>query len=459
MKFLNPENQIAKQKNKNKFFKGEKTMKNTKLKVLVVTLAVCLLAMGSLGTLAWFTAEDEVTNEFLIADSDDTADEIFSINVWEKDDEGTVYDDEGITYPEIQPGDDLYKEVNIENTGHYAQYIRATVTVTGASVWQAIDKEIFVDLGYFVTDLNADFEVDSTYYDVYNDTLSYVLYYKNILGSGEVVNLFKNVHITEDMTQYDAEKFVENAFNVIVKAEAVQTANVGANAIEAFKTVGMYKNNGYYILSEDGNVTPVVFSGKSFEGYTITNTANVNFEETTFDASYVQNHGEMTLSNSTCNTGDLDNYAVITRGADAVTVFDETNVVSAGGGVGVVDGAKIVFDGGKVYVDSASTSGRYIFYAAGEGTEIVINGGEFSWDPNDNTKRAYVYADAGTTVTINGGTFGKASTRSGYTAGILGSGTVVITGGTFGFNPSAWVAAGYVANYDATAKTWTVVAE
>ena len=61
-------------------------------------------------------------------------------------------------------------------------------------------------------------------------------------------------------------------------------------------------------------------------------------------------------------------------------------------------------------------------------------------------------------LTVNGGTFGKASTRSGYTAGILGSGTVIIKGGTFGFDPSAWVADGYTATKDETTKTWTVAA-
>ena len=93
----------------------------------------------------------------------------------------------------------------------------------------------------------------------------------------------------------------------------------------------------------------------------------------------------------------------------------------------------------------------------GAGTEITLNGGNFSWSSTKNQKRAYIYADSGTTVIVNGGTFGKASTRSGYTAGILGSGTVIIKGGTFGFNPSAWVADGYEAVQNGS--TWTVSAK
>ena len=122
-------------------------------------------------------------------------------------------------------------------------------------------------------------------------------------------------------------------------------------------------------------------------------------------------------------------------------------------------GAKVEFNSGSVYVDSASTSGRYLFYAEGAGSEITINDGEFGFSPTKNQKRAYIYAADGTTVYVNGGTFGPASTRSGYTAGILtgGSGKVIITGGTFGFNPSAWVADGYVATK--SGSTWTVSAQ
>ena len=93
----------------------------------------------------------------------------------------------------------------------------------------------------------------------------------------------------------------------------------------------------------------------------------------------------------------------------------------------------------------------------GEGTEVTINDGTFTFSSTQNQKRAYIYAGAGAKVIVNGGTFGKASTRSGYTAGILGDGTVIITGGTFGFDPSNWVADGYEAVVDG--ENWKVQAE
>ena len=127
-----------------------------------------------------------------------------------------------------------------------------------------------------------------------------------------------------------------------------------------------------------------------------------------------------------------------------------------GGGVGAVNGVNVVYKGGKLAVNPTSTSCRYLFYANGEGSTITINDGNFNFNKTQNQKRAYIYAESGTTVYVKGGNFGEASTRSGYTAGILGEGTVIITGGSFGFDPSAWVASGYTATENN--GVWTVSA-
>lgn len=151
----------------------------------------------------------------------------------------------------------------------------------------------------------------------------------------------------------------------------------------------------------------------------------------------------ITSGDSEANKSNGD-YGLIAKLGTKVT-YNNINLTSYGGGVAAADGSAVTFNSGSVYVDSPSTSGRYIFYAVGEGSTITINGGKFSWDPADNQKRAYIYAGAGTTVYVNGGIFGKASIRSGYTAGILGDGTVIIKGGTFGFDPTKWMASGYKA--------------
>ena len=79
-------------------------MKMTKKKVLALALCLCLLATVAAGSLAWFSAEDSVTNQFLIADSGDDDQADFSVNVEESDDEGTSWDDGGLVYEDILPG-------------------------------------------------------------------------------------------------------------------------------------------------------------------------------------------------------------------------------------------------------------------------------------------------------------------------------------------------------------------
>ena len=155
------------------------------------------------------------------------------------------------------------------------------------------------------------------------------------------------------------------------------------------------------------------------------------------------------------NLGRANDYGLIAN-MGAEVVVNDADIVSGGGAIAAVGGSKVTVNGGSAYIDSSSTSGRYIFYAAGEGTIITVNGGSYSWDPADNQKRAYVYTETGAKVIINDGTFGKASTRSGYTAGIMGSGETIIYGGTFGFNPTKWVAPGYEAVKEG--QNWVVKA-
>ena len=143
---------------------------------------------------------------------------------------------------------------------------------------------------------------------------------------------------------------------------------------------------------------------------------------------------------NTIETGNANNYGFI-AGEGSSLVIKDADVNSLGGGIGASNGAQVTFESGSLAVNSKSTSGRYLIYAVGEGTVVTVNGGEFSFSKTLNQKRAYVYTGTGAKVIINGGTFGKASERSGYTAGILGTGETIINAGTFGFNPTKWVAA------------------
>ena len=176
-------------------------MKLSKTKVVALALAVCLIAILSMGSLAWFTDDDSVTNDFFIAGSEDQdPDKVFSVDVWEDatSDDTNAEDkiQDGIKYPAILPGDDLYKEVNIENTGAYEQYVRAIVTVSDAHIWQQLHGEAYVPLNKIATDLNTKFETWSIEYNADKDELTYVLYFNEKLpfeAGKDIATLFTNI--------------------------------------------------------------------------------------------------------------------------------------------------------------------------------------------------------------------------------------------------------------------------
>ena len=94
-----------------------------------------------------------------------------------------------------------------------------------------------------VTDVFVGFDATkwdniSREYDAAANTVTYVLYYTEVLESGKDITLFEQVKIPESLTVAEAAAF-NGGFTITVKAQAVQTENVGNNAFEAFETVKM----------------------------------------------------------------------------------------------------------------------------------------------------------------------------------------------------------------------------
>lgn len=225
-------------------------MKLTKKKVVTIALVICLIAILSVGTLAWFTDDDTATNQFMIADSDAVnPEDIFSVDVKENTPFGEAQD--GEEYTDILPGDVLKKEAYVENTGDYDQYVRVTITVSDAEAW-------FNALGaqYNVENLLVGFDstkwvhgwnnlVDLQPGDPLPEKLVYRLYLKDILPAGQKTGIFDAVKIPTTLTKEQAALF-EGGFTIDIKAEAVQTQNVVPEgtasedaAFEAFKTCGL----------------------------------------------------------------------------------------------------------------------------------------------------------------------------------------------------------------------------
>ena len=256
---------------------------------------------------------------------------------------------------------------------------------------------------------------------------------------------------------------VDNVANYLTDTDAPEI-NLGINLIatqleyEEDSFGDDYDEAAKYVISSNEEM---IFNGNEFDTL-VTNNGTVDMTNAKIENDNIgfENYGAATLNNVIVNAGTPGTQAygyAINAYAGSTTVLNDVTVNSANGAIGVVDGANLTFNSGSVEVDSKSTSGRYLFYVVGAGSTLTINDGNFDFNKTQNQKRAYIYAEAGTTVYVNGGTFGKASTRSGYTAGILGDGDVIITGGTFGFNPSAWLKTGYKAEKVGT--NWVVVPE
>lgn len=233
-------------------------MRISKKKVLVIALAVSLAAILSMGSLAWLNYTDEVTNKFLVADSDGDGMADFSVDVWENENDGDDETDadgdgdptttqKGNTYQEIAPGDVLAKNPTVENTGDYEQWVRVLVTFDEyARLMAACEKYDTVS-----EDLRDWLDVDDTVWTadedpiLGNNTVTYVYYCSSKLDKDATATLFNNITIPSEFVQEDM-AFVSGDFSVTVKAEAVQTANIEAeNAKEAFAAVGWTAGESY----------------------------------------------------------------------------------------------------------------------------------------------------------------------------------------------------------------------
>lgn len=208
----------------------------SKKKILSIALIVIMIAILSFSSLAWFTDNDSVKNEFMIATSDDPTDpdDIFSVDVWENTPDGPK-DQDGHEYEDILPGDLLEKDVHVENTGAYDQYIRVTVTISDAEAWiaalgtNADPTEIFIGFDqtkwtHIWNNLHGATQIP--------ENIVYVMYYKDALAPTADITVFTDIQIPTSLTQQQAAAF-DGGFTVDIKADAVQTENVGAEAVAA----------------------------------------------------------------------------------------------------------------------------------------------------------------------------------------------------------------------------------
>lgn len=189
----------------------------------------------------------------------------------------------------------------------------------------------------------------------------------------------------------------------------------------------------------------VVLTGNKLD-QTLVNNGEVTLNNVEINVSgnnVLYNEGTAELKDTTINMTGSTGYITNSRTNSSVTVYENVTATSTGGGVNVWQG-EAIFKSGSITTNSISTSARHMFYAA-DGAKLTIEDGEFTLNPTNRTRKgSYICAQANATVIVNGGIFHLPSTRTAPIQAIDGA-TVLIYGGTFQFDPSAFVAEGYQA--------------
>lgn len=409
--------------------------------ILTIALCLCLIA-GS--TFALFTSQAQIDITVKAAKVEMAANianlQLYSVKA---NSNGSIVDEFGGTYEYVKRNDTFAN-------GGTATFENATLTLDRITPG---DKVSFDIEGINTSDVSVQ--------------------YRYVIECVDGQKLMSGLLVTIEGTTYPILDSYTSAWKTLTPGTNIDAVPV---VIEFPVTAG----NEYQELTTEIKVTVEAVQGNAdvkgdkpvvefLNGYTgdldaqtlanvVNNYGTVALTNGTIDVDFAgfQNYGNATLTNVTIDAGTVNDYGLIAN-AGSVTVLNNTVINSAGGAIGAVDGAQVTLNSGYVEVDSKSTSGRYLIYAVGEGTVVTVNGGEFFFNKTQNQKRAYAYVGEGATLYINGGNFGTASSRSDYKAGIMGAGNVVITGGTFGFDPTKWVADGYQALKNGS--TWYVVPE
>ena len=240
-------------------------MKLNKKKVFALALAVCLIATLSMGSLAWFTAEDQVTNDFLIGDTNTTPDKVFGIDLWEETDadrDGTsetvgkdVGNDIGAKYETILPGEILPKKPYLTNTGIHPQFVRAIVLKDAMG-----DDWKNADLFLAGTDATK-WQLDSISYTNEGTTskLVYVYYYQEELAAGATTDdIFEAVVVPTGLTTDQAAQM--GGFQINIVGQAIQSEHIlKDNAKDAFETywqgVPAYNPSAAEVAFVNANIT------------------------------------------------------------------------------------------------------------------------------------------------------------------------------------------------------------
>lgn len=174
-----------------------------KKKLSIIFGIIAILAVISVGTLAYFTSEQNAENVISAGN--------IKLEIHEKTASGEDFPKEGII---VMPGDTVSKIVTVENTGDHPLYLRVKLT-EGVSD-EALTTDDCLDINI---NRSCWLEKDGYYY------------YYRALQSGETTEqLFSEVYF--DLYNID-NKYLGKHFTLNVAASAVQSENNGSDVLNA----------------------------------------------------------------------------------------------------------------------------------------------------------------------------------------------------------------------------------
>ena len=174
-----------------------------KKKLSIIFGIIAILAIISVGTLAYFTSEQNAENVISAGN--------IKLEIHEKTASGEDFPEEGII---VMPGDTVSKIVTVENTGDHPLYLRVKLT-------EGVSDEALTDDDCLDININRScwLEKDGYYY------------YYRALQSGETTEqLFSEVYF--DLYNID-NKYLGKYFTLNVAASAVQSENNGSDVLNA----------------------------------------------------------------------------------------------------------------------------------------------------------------------------------------------------------------------------------
>ena len=262
--------------------------------------------------------------------------------------------------------------------------------------------------------------------------------YQNLaIGSNFSIQLLATQYTSETDgfgSDYDADAWHPDM--LVYSAEDLQDAL--NNAVAGGEPVVLMQN----IVAD----APIVISASAATTYSLREVPAVkldlNGKELTANI-IVEEGATAVITNGTIKSASPDYSAIESKGnltLDNLSITSDRHAVR-------VEGGKTVINGGTYYAGGYANRTQYALNVSGEGTVVIVKGGTFIGPKGTaSDSGAAVNAKEGSSVTINGGNFsgGKTNTLSGS------SNALVVNGGIFDQDPSAYVASGSCAVEKAT---------